>query len=141
VLRQIFNLLKNKYKIIYYRPTGEKIMLDNQECFDLDDYEMIEKDFPEVITMPQLSDSNRDLTFNSLYFMVSANCNNFISVQGGGSILASYFGGVNIIYAKKGFELNHNSYKNWYNKFSGCKIFNTDNYGILIDIIKAQLMK
>lgn len=71
--------------------------------------------------------------------MIYANCDNFISVQGGSSVFTSYFGGKNIIFAKKGGELKHNSY-NGYNKFSGSQIFHVDNYFNLIEVTKKEFL-
>lgn len=39
--------------------------------------------------------------------LVHAECDKLISVQGGSSILASYFAGINIIYAKAGREVEN----------------------------------
>ena len=56
----------------------------------------------------------------------------FVSIQGGSSILASYFGAPNIIYAVEGQELNAGSYTNWYSKFGGSEIIHVRTYEDLI---------
>jgi len=140
VLHQILSLLNDKYQIVYNRPTNKQIVNDNQDILEYDDYVIINKYFPEVTTMLKLHEKNKDLTFNALQLMTYANCNNFISVQGGGSVLASYFGGTNIIYAKKGSELGVNAYQNWYNKFSSCRVIHVDNYEDLISKIAKNYL-
>jgi hypothetical protein len=138
VLEEIFYLLKDKYQIIYNRPGGKDIPADHQNIVPLGDYELIGDKFSDIVTTQQLFNDNKDLTFNTLQLMLFANCNRFISVQGGGCILASYFGGMNIIYAKAGRELAAGTYKNWYNKLSGCEVYHTDNYKDLIFTIKNK---
>ena len=108
------------------------------EFLDFGDHDMIKQFYPEVITMAQLYKKNNNLTFNTLSLMVFSNCNNFISVQGGNSVFASYFGGINIIYAKKGKELEVKSYENWYKEFSGCEIVHVNNDAELIAEIKKR---
>jgi len=139
VLSTLFKLLKERYQIIYNRPTSKNIISDDQKEFFFNDLEYIKKKFPKIITIQELVDNNNDLTFNQLQMMIYANCDNFISVQGGSSVLTSYFGGKNIIFAKKGGELKHNSY-NWYNQFSGSQIFHVDNYFSLIEVAKKEFL-
>lgn len=139
-LHKVFSLLKNKFQIIYNRPTKDDLPPDDQPILKFDDYQLIQRHFPEIITLSSLKKINNDLTFNTLQSMVYANSDYFISVQGGGCPLASYFGGTNIIYAKKGNELKVNAYQNWYNKLSGCKIMHTDNYENLISIITKEYL-
>jgi hypothetical protein len=61
------------------------------------------------------------MTFNTFQMAVLAGAKLFVSVQGGTSILSSYFGGTNLILAKRGQELGCKSYS-WYPHLSGCKI-------------------
>ena len=70
--------------------------------------------------------------------MIHANCNNFISVQGGNAVLASYFGGTNIIYAREGSELSCDSYNGHYKKYSNCNVFHSNNYTDFIKLIKTN---
>ena len=76
--------------------------------------------------------------FNHFQLLIHANCNNFISVQGGNAVLASYFGGTNIIYARKGCELSCDSYHGHYKKYSNCNIFHSNNYTDFIKLIKTN---
>ena len=76
--------------------------------------------------------------FNHFQLLIHSNCNNFISVQGGNCVLASYFGGTNIIYAKKGQELSCDSYNGHYKKYSNCNVLHSDNYVDFIKLIKSN---
>jgi hypothetical protein len=60
--------------------------------------------------------------FNHLQLMVYANCNHFISVHGGTSALASYFGGVNVILSKSGIEHYFKEFETIFPALSGAKI-------------------
>ena len=96
-LRRMFRLLKDDYQIIYNHPTKEMGYDDHAESLDLGEFKMIQYEFPEVLTIQQLLKENPDLTYNGLQLRIYANCDKFISVQGGSSIFFSFFGGQNII--------------------------------------------
>lgn len=131
-LDYIFNYFKDRYQIIYNRAKQNKIVVDTQIPNDQDtDFELLKK-YPNIIDINKLHDLNPHFTFNTLQCMLHANCDNFISVQGGSSILSSSFGGKNLIYATCGEEIRINSYKNWYNKLSGCDVnYATDFNGFI----------
>ena len=63
-----------------------------------------------------------DLTFNELQLRLFANCERFVSVLGGASYLASYFGGTNIVYAQEGWEVDCKAYEGWFDRFSGARV-------------------
>lgn len=123
--------LKDKYQIIYNRP--ENIILDESGILQFNDKQII-KAIGGVILIEDLL-VNNPFNINELQMMVFANATKFISVQGGNSVLSSYFGGENYIFAKRGGELQCNSYKNWYNEFSNCTIHVFNNYEKLINSI------
>jgi hypothetical protein len=118
MLRHFFAEFGNDYQIIYNRYLIES---DDSSVHNLGDYEMIKHEFPEVISMVDLH-KNTAYSYNELQLRVYANCNHFISVQGGASILASYFGGINCIYAKQGFELTSGEFDLVYPLLSQAKI-------------------
>jgi len=68
---------------------------------------------PNVKTYETIKDI-KGYNITQLIYACSSNLK--VSVQGGGSILASLGGGTNIILAKKGQELKCNAYNNWYHK-------------------------
>ena len=121
ILEQIIATLKDRYQLIYCRPRTEDIVADDNAIRSFGDFDLIDRHFPEVLTIQRLHQQNPDLSFNTLQFMVYANCRRFISVQGGTSVLASYFGGSNIIYVVKGDELTHGDY-NHFPLYSGARI-------------------
>ena len=124
-LEKIFNTYKDKYQIIYNRPRPENITNDNSDIYDLDEYDWIEQNFPEVILMENLYKENKGKAnnFNHLQMMVYANSNHFVSTHGGTGALASYFGGLNIILSKKGGEHHFHCFDKLYPKLSGATIF------------------
>ena len=134
VLEKIIRLLKNEYQLIYCRLRTEDIINDDNESIDFSDSDLI-KHFPEVLTIQELHRNNQDLSFNNLQLMLYANCNKFISVQGGNSVLASYFGGVNVIYVVKGHELMCGDY-NHFSLYSKAHICPCVNYNSLLDCIR-----
>jgi len=123
-LEFIISTLKSKYTIIYNRPRPEHITTDNSDTYDLNEFEWLESNHPEVILMENLYKENKAKAnnFNHLQLMVYANASRFISVHGGTATLASYFGGINLIISKKGPEHHFNCYQTLYPKFSGAKI-------------------
>ena len=77
--------------------------------------------------------------------MVFANANNFISTQGGYSILCSYFKGKNIIYGAKSklktaLDITYKTYSRWYHRFSGTKIYYAPTYNILLNEVKNHFI-
>lgn len=120
-LNEIFNRLSTTYQIVYVRPEPKDIVEDRNPMQDMHEFGSIRKHHKSVILIQDLHEQNRDLTFNELQFMLFANSEKFISTQGGYSVLASYFGGTNLIYAEMGSEITKNAYS-WYHEFSGAKI-------------------
>jgi hypothetical protein len=133
VLEFIINKLKSKYTIIYNRPRPQNITMDNSDVYDMDEYNWLEKEYPEVILMENLYKENRGNAnnFNHLQMMVYANAEKFVSIHGGTATLASYFGGTNLILSKKGPEHHFNCYYKLYPKFSGAKVLHAkDDKGV-----------
>ena len=139
-LCEIVKLLSGRYQIIYNRPLPENIVTDHQESCDMNDFEILKDRFPGVLTLQELLKENLDLSYNQLQLQLFANCEHFISVQGGSSYLASYFGGKNIIFAKEGWEVQCNAYRNWFHRFSGARIFPVNNDQDLIDTVKREFL-
>lgn len=137
-LNEIFNLLCNKYTIIYIRPQTKNIIEDNSNIYDLEENDLLK--LYNIIEGNKLYEETKEKyninNFNHFQLLIHANCNKFISVQGGNSVLASYFGGTNIIYAKKGSELRWGEYNGHYKKYSNCNILHSNNYPKFIELIK-----
>lgn len=110
-LLQLALLLKPYYNLIYIRPQshGRGYAADDNELLEFNDHEALRREHPEVTFFHELLTEHPDLDFNTLQLMLHANCDHFISVLGGNAVIASYFAGVNIIFATKGHELEHSS--------------------------------
>lgn len=133
-LEKLFKMLHKKYQIVYFNIEGRKELYDGAEPISIGDFDLVKK---YGISIHNLYDKNKDLTFNTLQLMVMANCERFITLNGGYSILASYFGGTNIIYTKECREIRPevNSYYRWYDKFGGSRIEHVDSYNDLFDMV------
>ena len=83
-----------------------------------------------------------DLDYNTCQLMVFANCQNFLTMNGGAAILASYFGGRNVIYTKP-FQLGMRIYPyenqtgdfGYYHLFGGSEIKNVHTYENILKVI------
>lgn len=137
VLDVLLEGLTQIYTVIYNRPLLSSITQDHSVNLDLGDYELIRRKYPTVIEMNNLQQVE-GIDYNLLQIIVGSKTDKYISVQGGNSILNSLFGGTNLVYAKKGSELTHNSFKGWYSNFSGCKVVDTSDYAELIQLIQQN---
>ena len=134
-LDELFSMLSKKYYIIYNRAQSKDIVTDNSEILPLGDFELINSKYKNDVHI--LSDLSVDnISFNQLQMYVYANCCNFISVQGGNSMLTSYFGGKNIVYHKRGDELDTDAYGRWFEHLSGCNVSVSLSYTDLINEVK-----
>lgn len=142
VLATIISKLKDKYTLIYNRPGAQYIATDDSEIYDLNEFEWLQKEHPEVILMDDLYKENKASAnnFNHLQLMVYANANHFISTHGGTAALASYFGGINLILSKKGPEHHFNCFHKLYSKLSGAEIYHAKTDGELIHYIDKYFM-
>ena len=135
-LEKIFQFLCKKYYIVYLRP--KHIIKDNSEIYSLKgEKELLTK--YNIKTGDVLYNETKNKynikDFNHFQLLLHSNCSNFISVQGGNCVLASYFGGINIIYAKRGPELWCKSYDGHYKRYSKCDVHYTNSYSTLLNII------
>lgn len=143
-LYEIFSLLDEMgYDVIYKREThdNKSITYDQNELsatsFNLStdigaevegigyitDFELT-KYFKNVHLLKDIASTNTDLSYNELQLMLLANCDKYISVCGGSSILSSCFGGTVIIYVTQGKELRENYFSNegYFHQLSNAKI-------------------
>lgn len=137
-LLYIFNTLSEKYDIIYNRPGSDKIVEDHSDMHEFDDVSLLGQ-FDNVYDINMLHEIE-NIDFNLLQMILLARSEHKISVQGGNAVLCSLTGGTNVIYAIKGHELSCNSYNNWYDRFSDCKITHVDTYPKLINYCDTLLI-
>lgn len=125
MLDQMIIKLKQHYQIVYNRPLAQHIVNDNSLVKDLNEFDWLKTNHPEVLLIQDLFDKNeiKANNFNHFQLCLYANCNRFISIHGGTSVLASYFGGKNIIYSTQGPEHYFNCYQKLYPKLSGTEIY------------------
>ena len=134
MLRALLEMLNDRYQIIYSRPTVKNIVGDNSLIYDFDDCGLISQ-YPGALTVQELHQTNPEFTFNTLQMMVYANCDRFISVQGGNSMLASYFARTNIIYVVRGMELMAGGF-NTYHLFNNARVYPCMNQAEFLSTVK-----
>jgi hypothetical protein len=129
-LDRLFGMLKEKYTVIYWVCEIPLKLRDEANPLKMNDREMIRSKHPEVIIFQDLLRRHKKYDWNTLQLGIFSKCHRFITMNGGYSILASYFGGVNIIYSKKCSEINPkiNSFYRWYHKLGGSRIVHTPDY-------------
>jgi len=126
------------YDVIYKRATNqeEQFAIDQNEINSIHQgYHNItanvegigvitDRDLPKYMEGVTLFDDLVEDNYNETQLKVMANCDYFISVCGGNSILSSYFGGTMISYVHKGKELRPNYFgeNSYFKKLSNAKI-------------------
>lgn len=142
ILEKIFKKFYKNFQIIYSRPGNSEIVGDNSSVYDLaGESELCDR--YDVITSSKLFKYfQKDFeNFNHFQLCLHAQCEHFISVQGGSSYLASYFGGTNIVYAKQGAENDNNSFEGYFRKFSGCDVCQARTYDELMALVETKFVK
>lgn len=131
LLQYIFDTYQNNYQIIYNRCdfNDEDPSYKSGSVLPFNDYDLISQ-YPDVMAIqnlpPDIIEPVGKPYYNLLQMLLYANCDTFISVQGGNCILASYFKGRNFIFVQRGQELVCDSFRLWYNQLSGCQIYTVD---------------
>ncbi|CAI5467884.1 unnamed protein product [Closterium sp. Yama58-4] len=141
----IREFLNKGYFVVYNRP-GHSIQADPEQGdrFDLGDHTRLAEEFGSEArfrTMQQIHEAWPGLSFNEVQFRMMARSSCFISVQGGTSVLSSYWGGKNIIFYRKGWEGPGRSYERIYHRLSGAKIDVTKTYEVLLDRVQDMIQE
>jgi hypothetical protein len=121
LLKKIIESLQKFYTIIYIRP-GQELEEDGQAIYKFNDSEILKTKYPETLIFSDLLKKYPQYSYNELQFILHTKSEKFISVQGGNSVIASLFGGINLVLAKRGLEINAKEYSKLYPKFSGCRV-------------------
>jgi hypothetical protein len=140
LLLTLLHELTPRFTVVYNRPRAADIVTDHAEIRELGDIEAVKREFPEVLTIQELHAEHDDLTFNELQLRLFATCERFVSVLGGASYLASYFGGTNIVYAKSGWEVDCDAYNGWFHLFSGARVVAVATPDDLLRTVRAELL-
>lgn len=140
VLLELVGLLTPHFQVVYDRPRAGDIVNDHQEVGEPGDIELLARRHLDVLTIQELHARHRELTFNELQLRIMAGCRHFISVVGGSSYLASWFGGTNVVYARGGWEVDADAYRGWFDRFSGARVIPVDTPDALLDAARTQLV-
>lgn len=164
-LNEIFTYLVNEgYTVIYKRPDNSEFVIDQNEQSSVDqrvnltaftdkglisDYELCDHYDGKVINMNDLRNEYPQYSYNEFQLRLFSNAEGFVSVNGGGSVLCSYFGVPIIVYVPKGKELRPNyldSPESYFRKLSNSDVYpildpeakfpGTNNYSKLINKVK-----
>jgi len=117
-LERILWRLRHK-AVLYIRMDSAARLDDDQPVQDLGEWSVL-KSFGNVRTLQSVAD-DCNLSYNEAQLRCLAGCNQFVSVQGGTSILASYFGGTNIVLVKRCISLKSGGY-NYYWRLGGSAV-------------------
>ncbi|GJP44811.1 hypothetical protein CLOM_g4224 [Closterium sp. NIES-68] len=143
LLTIIHEFLNNGYFVVYNRP-GRSIRVDPEQgdMFDFEDHPRLAEEFgteARFQTMQQIHEAWPNLGFNEVQFRMMARSSCFVSVQGGGSVLSSYWGGKNIIFYRKGWEDKGRAYDRIYHRMSGARIEVARAYEVLVDRVQEMI--
>jgi len=124
-LTDVFSVLNVNYQVLYCNVEGSPELYDNAPPLHLEDRQLC-KDFG-VVHIQDLLEKHPGLTYNQVQMYYFANCQNFLTMNGGGGILASYFGGKNIIYTKRCQEMITGDFE-YYHLFGDSQIRVVNTY-------------
>ena len=131
ILDWLFTNLKKKYHIVYFAVDIPEEIQDNAHSMELNDREIAKKHRVTVF-----NDLVKNGNWNEVLLKVFANCQHYVTMNGGYSILASMFGGENIIYStRRGnyhcHELTHKSFWRWYPNHANQRTIGVESYNEL----------
>ena len=148
-LYELFDYLTKKYTVVYKRSKNTDHPIDQNESHQLGDISAdvdgvgVINDFElarqmGVIVFRDLLEEHKTMSYNELQFKLFANCDKFITTQGGNSHIAGVFGKQNINFIKRGKELrdHYHDKGGWYNKMNGCEVTQTGDYQNLVKLVK-----
>jgi hypothetical protein len=144
-LKELFELLKDKYQVVYINIEGRPELYDNAKPIPLKDFDLL-RSYPECINIHDLHKKHK-YSFNELQLRLFANCTKYITMNGGHAILAAYFGGENIVMSKPGkphakeILPQVNSFYRWYNEFGGQRVMHVPDEKKLINKVKTVYLK
>jgi hypothetical protein len=141
VLVELIARLRARYQVVYDRPRGSDIVNDaHQRVGELGDFEAIASRFPDVFTIQALHARHPELSFNELQLRLFAGCRRFVSVVGGSAYLASWFGGVNVVYARAGWEVDCGAFASWFDAFSGARVIAVSSPEELLRAVEQEFL-
>ena len=140
ILEWLFENLKSKYEIVYFPILIPDSIQDNGKPVDVFDDIFIAKKHGVKVFTDIMGDH-----WNEAIMKTFANCEHYITMNGGYSILASYFTGQNIIYSKPGMpetkELKTGSFWRWYANINNVQTLHVPSYEGLKRKVKAMYIQ
>ena len=140
VLLDLVGRLRTRYQVVYNRPRAADIVNDHQPIHEPGDLEAVKEAYPDVLTIQELHEKHPELGYNELQLRLYAGCERFVSVLGGSSYLASWFGGVNVVYAKRGWEVACGAYDRWFDRFSGARVVAASTLDELLRTVEREML-
>lgn len=135
MLEWFFSNLKNQYEIVYIAVDLPKDIQDNETPYLLNDREIAKNHNIKVFQ------DIKGECWNTSLLEVFANCEHYITMNGGYSILASIFGGTNLVYSKKfspqAKELIFKSFDRWYPNHANQRVIGCESWAELKTKVKA----
>ena len=135
MLNWLFSNLKDQYEIVYFAVGIPESIQDNESPMHLNDLDIANKHNVKVFQ------DIKGTSWNESMLKVFSNCEHFITMNGGYSIMASLFGGTNIIYTRNTpthtKELDFNSFYRWYPNHNNQRTTVALNFEQLKDKVKA----
>jgi len=137
ILIAILNYLAPKYTILYKRDYISESLKDRNELKDLGKKELLCQTYGNNILF--FKDFAQQLTnvndYNLFSFAIFSMHKKFLSVQGGIAVIGSYFGGINLILGKKGFEIKRGDYT-YYHRFSNATVIHKQSDASFLYVMK-----
>ena len=140
LLLRLIGMLRGRYQVIYNRPRASDIATDHQTIHEIGDIEAVERAFPDTVTIQKLHARYPTLSFNEVQLRLYSNCHRFVSVLGGSAFLASYFGGINIVLARRGWEVDCGAYERWFDRFSGARVVAVSSGRELLQAVEREFL-
>jgi hypothetical protein len=140
LMLKLIGALRTRYQVVYNRPRAVDIVNDHQTIRETGDIEAVTRAYPDVLTIQALHAMHPDLGYNELQLRLYSGCKSFVSVLGGGAYLASYFGGTNVVYAKRGWEVACGAYERWFDRFSGARVVAAASPEELLRAVERELL-
>jgi hypothetical protein len=140
LLLRLIGMLRGRYQVIYSRPRAQDIVTDHQTIRETSDIEAIKRACPDAVTIQELHSRYPKLSFNELQLRLYSSCQRFISVLGGSAYLASYFGGTNIVLARRGWEVDCGAYKRWFDRFSRARVIAVSSDRELVQAVEREFL-
>jgi hypothetical protein len=94
----------------------------------------------QTVTIQKLHARYPTLSFNEVQLRLYSSCHRFVSVLGGSAYLASYFGGINIVLARRGWEVDCGAYERWFDRFSGARVVAVSSDRELLQAVEREFL-